>query len=694
MKIKVIYFLICLGCTLALKNNICVYASILNTSTTTNDSISIENDYLESDDIKKVSNNVVRISNSDEFIDNLSNGNNIILDSNIDLDLHKTFTTDSAISIDTNGYGIKIGSGNIITFDGPFEFYGGSNSNPMFIIEPNSLLSLKNSSLTVDNDNAVGVYINKNAHFSLNNGSISVDGDNSVGIYSDTKIDDKNVYINYSTLDVNGSNSIGIECTKDVTLLYDILTCSGENSVIIDAPKVILDSCSTDTILNNAAIIDRYVSNICIPSYQAALNGDKISFLNYVTFILKDKEKSAPDQDITLNVTWDDTADYNTIGEYKILGKIINPYCKVPINELIDEFPDTIETTLYIKDPNVLDISYIINIDTFNNLNTITIEFLKAPLDSEENMLYYSTDGGKEWSNYPNDLYFLNDNQLSILDIEFNKDYLFQYILSDGTKSNFLKININSDGIYISSDVGGDRDSGDLGSNELPLPIEKSNTNDRTTSDKDLIHEDNDSENNDSENSSNVDIVNTKSSSRMKKHTDSNESSSYSDSSNIYTIDDNSNVIIMDTTKENSTFVNGALEDKTHVVEKKVLLSDSNDLNNSSTFSNSGQSNDNYKEDSVHDVQTNKKEENHNAVKELHVDTESKGINADINTSLINETQENLNETKQKLNDKSSISENEQNSKDKLSKNFKLFIGILASLTCVISLLFIKKGKK
>ena len=269
-----------------------------------------------------------------------------------------------------------------------------------------------------------------------------------------------------------------------------------------------------------------------------------------------------------------------------------------------------------------------------------------------------------------------------------------QYILSDGTKSNFLKININSDGTYISSDVGGDRDSGDLGSNEPPLSIAKSDTNDKTASDKDLIHEDNDSENNESENSSDVDIVNTKSSSRMKKHTDSNESSSYSDSSNIYTIDDNSNVIIMDTTKENSTFVNGALEDKTHVVEKKVLLSDSNDLNNSSTFSNSGQSNDNYKEDSVHDVQTNKKEENHNAVKELHVDTESKGINADINTSLINETQENLNETKQKLNDKSSISENEQNSKDKLSKNFKLFIGILASLTCVISLLFIKKGKK
>lgn len=686
MKIKVIYFLICLGCTLALKNNICVYASILNTSTTTNDSISIENDYLESDDIKKVSNNVVRISNSDEFIDNLSNGNNIILDSNIDLDLHKTFTTDSAISIDTNGYGIKIGSGNIITFDGPFEFYGGSNSNPMFIIEPNSLLSLKNSSLTVDNDNAVGVYINKNAHFSLNNGSISVDGDNSVGIYSDTKIDDKNVYINYSTLDVNGSNSIGIECTKDVTLLYDILTCSGENSVIIDAPKVILDSCSTDTILNNAAIIDRYVSNICIPSYQAALNGDKISFLNYVTFILKDKEKSAPDQDITLNVTWDDTADYNTIGEYKILGKIINPYCKVPINELIDEFPDTIETTLYIKDPNVLDISYIINIDTFNNLNTITIEFLKAPLDSEENMLYYSTDGGKEWSNYPNDLYFLNDNQLSILDIEFNKDYLFQYILSDGTKSNFLKININSDGIYISSDVGGDRDSGDLGSNELPLPIEKSNTNDRTTSDKDLIHEDNDSEN-----SSNVDIVNTKSSSRMKKHTDSNESSSYSDSSNIYTIDDNSNVIIMDTTKENSTFVNGALEDKNDVVEEKILLSDSNNLNNSSTLSNSGQSNDNYKEDFVHDVKAEKKEENH---------TESKAKNEDINTSLIDETQENLNdkssisENEQNSNDKSLINENEQSSKDKPIKYFKLFIGILASLTCVISFLFIKKGKK
>ena len=694
MKIKVIYFLICLGCTLALKNNICVYASILNTSTTTNDSISIENDYLESDDIKEASNNVVRISNSDEFIDNLSNGNNIILDSNIDLDLHKTFTTDSTISIDTNGYGIKIASGNIITFDGQFEFYGGSNSNPMFTIEPNSLLALKNSSLTIDNDNAIGVYINKNSYFSLNNSSISVDGDNSVGIYSDTEIDDKNVYINYSTLDVNGSNSIGIECTKDVNLLYDILTCSGENSVIIDAPKVILDSCSTDTILNNAITIERYVSNICTPSYQAALNDDKINFNNYVNFILKDKEKSAPDQKITLNVTWDDTADYNTTGEYKILGKIINPYPKVSINELIDEFPDTIETTLYIKDPNVLDISYISDIDTFNNLNTITIEFLKAPLDSEENMLYYSTDGGKEWGNYPNDLYFLNDKQLSIFDIEFNKDYLFQYILSDGTKSNFLKININSDGTYISSDVGGDRDSGDLGSNEPPLSIAKSDTNDKTASDKDLIHEDNDSGNNDSENSSDVDIVNTKSSSRMKKHTDSNESSSYSDSSNIYTIDDNSNVIIMDTTKENSTFVNGALEDKTHVVEKKVLLSDSNDLNNSSTFSNSGQSNDNYKEDSVHDVQTNKKEEDHNAVKELHVDTESKGINADINTSLINETQENLNETKQKLNDKSSISETEQNSKDKLSKNFKLFIGILASLTCVISLLFIKKGKK
>ena len=691
MKAKIICFFICLGCTITLKNNICVYASDFNTSTTTNDSAYIDNDSSETPTIKETHDNIVRISNSDEFIDNLSNGNSIILDSNIELDVCENFSTKDPISINTNGYGITITSGNVITFYGQFEFCGGSNANPIFTIKPGSLLSLNNSSLTVDNDNTTGVYINRNSFFSLNNCNVSVDGDNGIGIYSDNKIDDHSIYINHSKLNVNSNNSIGIKCTKDVNLLYDILTCSGKNSVIIDSPKIVLDSCNTDTIPDNTTIINRYVSNIYAPSYQAALNSNKINLQNYITITLKDKKNSAPNQQVTLNVTWDDTADYNTIGEYEIIGEIINPYSTVPINELIDAFPDTVKTTIYIKDPNILDISYIGSVDTFNNLITVVVEFLKAPLNSDDNILYYSTDDGITWIAYPNDSYALNDDQLSICDLEFNKDYLFQYVLSDGTKSNFLKININSDGTYTNSSIGGDRDNGDLGSNKPPLHIVKPDTD------------------NNSENSSNTNTLDSKnsysSSSSNRKHNSSNDSSSYSDSSNIYIIggentnniksNDDSNLIIMNTNNDNSTFINGTLEDKANYVEEKILLSNPDNLNNSITSSNAiadsnidsssiKQSNatnniqsnltDNYKEDSVRDVQAEKKQETDNVVAtpDVNVTSEEKNINIDA----------------------SSIKETEKNSNDSSIKNYIPFVTIMASLVCVISFLFIKKGKK
>ncbi len=693
MKIKFIYFFICLVSTITLKSSICAYASTLDTNITTSDSISYTK--RETNLIKK-SNNTITVSNSDEFIDNLSKGNNIVLNNNIKLNLSKTFTTDSAVSINTNGYGIEIASGSLIYFKGPFEFYGSDESNPTFTIQSRSLLSLSNSSLNIDNDNAVGFYINNNAFFSLFDSNITIEGNNSTGIYSNAKIGDRNCYIKYSTIDINGKNSTGIKCNQDVTLLFDKLTISDETSKLFDKlpisgkpteipnNKFILDSCITNTIPDNAAIVNRYISNASVFPYQVPVNGDKVDLPNYVTFILKDKEDSDSIEETTLDVIWDDTADYNTIGTYKILGELINPYSAFCIDELIKDFPDTIENTIYIKNPDVLDITYISNISSFNNLNTIIIEFLKAIPYSENNILYYSTDNGETWQEYLN-LYDSNDTQLLIFDIEFNKDYLFQYVLSDGTKSNILKININEDGTYEILDIKGDRDSGDLKSNELPSSIAAPNTN---TDSKQITT-------NEKTNSTNIlnNRSNHKSSSNNKTNTDNNSF-----------VNDDSNLIIMDKTEKAPTFVNETLNDKNNSIEERIILSGSPDINNNIPVSSVGSNNTipasdiindnnipsldiketdiNYIEDSAYNEQI------HKTAKYVQADkTEEKNYNTE------KKSYENPALNKKSTN-KSSMKETKQNSNNNSFKKYLIIIGIFSSLLCAVGFPFIKKRLK
>ncbi|MBQ3420381.1 MAG: hypothetical protein IJH34_01655 [Romboutsia sp.] len=178
----------------------------------------------------------------------------------------------------------------MIKFDGPFKFYGGRESIPMFTVEPRSLLLLRRSSLTIDHDNSTGIYLNSTGYLSLFDDSIEINGSNSTGIYSNAAIENSSSYINYCTININGENSIGINSTKQVTLSFDNLTLSGENAKLVAADKVILDSCVTNIIPDNVDIIKRYISNTSVSSYQAPVNGDKITLPDYVTFILKDKE--------------------------------------------------------------------------------------------------------------------------------------------------------------------------------------------------------------------------------------------------------------------------------------------------------------------------------------------------------------------------------------------------------------------
>ena len=85
------------------------------------------------------------------------------------------------------------------------------------------------------------------------------------------------------------------------------------------------------------------------------------------------------------------------------------------------------------------------------------IELLKFPLESNENKLFYSTDNLKTWIEYC-DNYGLNEDQLHVYNLQYNEDYYFKYILSDGTTSNILKINMSPDGILSKMILKGDRD--------------------------------------------------------------------------------------------------------------------------------------------------------------------------------------------------------------------------------------------
>ena len=686
MKIKFLYFFICLNCITAYKSSIHVYAANYDTNITTSEAVCFSNknittsqavSYEETNPaLKNSDNNIIGVSNSDEFISNLSKGNNIILNNNIELNSYCTFTTNSPIFINANGYGIKVKSGNLINFNGPFKFSGCNESIPMFTVDSGSLLSINNSALTIDNDNSVGIYLNSGSYLSLFNSSIIIDGNNSTGIYSNTEIDNNSSYINYSTICINGNNSIGIDSSKKVNLFFNNLLTSGENSKPVVSNKVILDSCSTDIIPHNAQIIKRYASNTSVYPYQAPVNSSKINLPNYVTFILKDKENSAPDEEITFNVIWDNTVQYDTIGEYKIRGELINLHPHIQIKELVEDFPEDIENTIYIKDPDILDITYIQNVSSFNDLITITIEFLNPVEPSDNNILYCSMDNGKTWQEY-SEAYDLNDTQLNISNLQFSKDYLFQYVLSDGTKSNYLKININPNDTYVVSDYKGDRDGGDLGKNESPLITIASETELKTPSKDNEVYKNNQTENTAPNNNSRH-----KSSSHSKENTINDESF----------VNNNSNLIIMDTAQSDPLFVSETLKNKNESAEEKTVLSGYPNLNNDET-SNTHYDNNNissnteekdtaYEKDSAQNVYAHKSDSNvqaseerkNNKVKESKKDT-------DLNKENMKTHIPSTNKTKQNVYNKS-------------FKKYALPAAILSFLCCTAGFIFIKKRFK
>ena len=594
MKYKSIYFIILFSCIITFKDNTYAYANeAANSNITTSSAVSIENNNIS---------NLVRVSTADEFIVGLSDGCDIILDNNISLNVDKKFNTDTLISIDTNGYGITLTQNSQIEFNGPFKFFGGSNTNPIFKGDAYTLLTLSNSYLDINNDNSVGIYDDDNFFINLYNCSITINGNNSIGIDSKMDIDSDNSDLNFNKFFVNGANSTGIKSTKKVTIFSSELKCSSQNSELVDAPEVIFDCCDFDNIPENCTVINRQASLIDSNlNYQAAVNSDKVYLLNTVSFVLKDKNNEGfPDSTITLDVLWNDDSNYNKIGQYVIKGQVINPYPQI----YAEGFPDVVNGTISVKDPDILDITHIQSTYTFYDTTLISIDFLKPHLDSENNILYCSVDNGKTWGKYSDeeigDLYDFDSTQLNIYYLEFDKDYLFQYVLADGTKSNLLKININSDGSYISSAMEGDRDSGDLGSTTPPIINPHNNSN---------INNNNITNGNGSSNNSNISNNDNNSSSDIKNKTSNNSNSNYiPESSNINTdtnkSNNNSNIVIMNSNSETPTFTNGALEEQQNPNKNIKILSkpaintktsiSSKDVNNNDISSQAGKSSESF----------------------------------------------------------------------------------------------------
>lgn len=645
MKYKSIYFIILFSCIITFKDNTYAHANeTANSNITTSSAVSIENNNIT---------NLVRVSTADEFIEGLSNGCDIILDNNISLNMDKKFNTDTPISIDTNGYGITLTQKSQIEFNGPFKFFGGSNTNPIFKGDAYTLLTLHNSYLDINNDNSVGIYDDDNFFINLYNCSISINGNNSIGINSKMDIDSDNSDLNFNKFFVNGANSTGIKSTKKVNIFSSELNCSGQNSELVDAPEVIFDCCDFDSIPENCTVINRQASLINSNlNYQAAINSDKVYLLNTVSFVLKDKSNEGfPDSTITLDVLWNDDSNYNKIGQYVIKGQVINPYPKI----YAEGFPDVVNATISVKDPNALDITHIQSIYTSYDTTLISIDFLKPHLASENNILYCSVDNGKTWGKYSDeeigDLYDFDSTQLNIYYLEFNKDYLFQYVLADGTKSNLLKININSDGTYISSAMEGDRDSGDLGSITPPV-----------------INPDNNSNSTDSNGSSNNSNIS------------NNDSNNGSDIKNKTS--NNSNIVIMNSNSESPTFTNGALEEQNNPNKNIKILSkpaintetsiSSKDVNNndiSSQASNSSESFSNSTESAAADI------------------NKTVTSNAEINKESYTKKEEDV------LNNETSIEE-AYNSNDKSHSKIVALGAVFITLGGSIgTLMFIKKRK-
>lgn len=620
MRYMSIYFFILLSFFIVFKDNTYAYAEeTANSNITTSSAASIENNNTSDS---------FHVSTADEFIQSLSNGHDIILDNNISLNIDKKFNTDTPISIDANGYGIALTQNNQVEFNGPFKFFGGSNANPIFKGDAYTLLTLNNVFLDIDNDNAVGIYDDNNFFINLYNCSISVNGNYSIGIDSKMNIDSGSSDLNFNKFSINGDNSTGIKSTKKVNIFFSELNCSGKNSELVDAPEVILDFCNFDNIPDNCTVITRQAVLMCHNlNYQAAVNGNKADLIDTVTFVLKDKSNQGfPNRTIDLNVLWNDDANYNKIGQYVIKGQVINPYPKI----YAEDFPDVINATISVKDPDVLDITHIQSIDTFYDTYSISIDFLKPHSDSEDNILYCSADNGKTWKKYYDEengcLYDFDSTQLRIYYLEFDKDYLFQYILADGTKSNILKINVNSDGTYISSAISGDRDSGDLGSNTPTSLIppdnnshnsnndnnnsninsnQNNNTNNNTNNINQNINPNNDTININKNNNTNINAININQNINTKSNTSNNikrksnnSSSNYIPKSNSIDAEtnksenNNSNIVIMNSDSETATFTNGTLEEQKNTTKNVKVLSNSAADTNLSISSKNANTND------------------------------------------------------------------------------------------------------
>ncbi len=592
MKIKIIYFFIFLMFIVVFNKSISVQAFTTETNSTTSSSVSLN----------KNSDNFITVFNESDFFENLSQGNNIILNNDIEINSYEKVTTSSAVTINTNGNKIKICSSSFLEFNGPFQFYSDysfesndSFNTSIFTCESRSFLSLSHCSLNLSGNNSIGFYLSKDCCFNLYDSTISIKGNNNTGIYSNIKIDDYNNYIYRCLIDIDGSYNKGIYSNDDVRLLFDNFKCKGKNSVSVTAPNIILDCSNTNDILKNCKKINRTVSATDIKSeYQAAVNLDNIHLPKSILLLLKSENDDSSIEELSFPINWDYNYDYNTIGEYTVYGTVLYP----DYNFNIKNLPEVIETKILVKDPDILDISYLYAIEASKQSYNIIIELLKFPLESNENKLFYSTDNLETWIEYSDD-YDLNEDQLHIYYLQYNKDYYFKYILSDGTTSNILKINMSPDGILSKMILKGDRDGGDLGENS---------PSQNPTITKDIDNKSN-SNNNDDDNLKNNNLIYNENNNIDNKNTKSIKKSSsnleiFNTDSDNTTDSQPDNIIIMNDSEPHPTFVNETLETPTESVQNIVVLSKPNDLDldvnsPSSNYASSSKSyeNENYQSD-------------------------------------------------------------------------------------------------
>lgn len=379
----------------------------------------------------------------------------VLTDNIIWENISDSVTVINPITVDMGVYEIYIPENRTFLVNGPISFYGGTDSQPMFLVE-GSLSTSEETVITAFGDNCTAIQIENRGSWEADFTSVSACGRNAVAVSYENGPD---TILHPARITAQGTGALALVTERTLQIVLCSITSESGTAVSAASPVSLYGSQVYPEPPDAAApdcrigLYDRHLESTGY-CYSTGVSSEEIIRDSLVYQLISDDGfRYIYNGSIVMDGLQES---YPAAGEYTITVTPVLP-------EWFLLCPPPMQIPLHIIAP---DQPYLAA--AYQLMDRVGIQFFSEISDADQLTLFFSEDDGETWR----DIMELPGSSLTTLSAEIlglseEKEYLFYLLAEGGSKereSNILRFSFGR----VDIDGGGDDDGGDRGEQELP----------------------------------------------------------------------------------------------------------------------------------------------------------------------------------------------------------------------------------